>query len=648
MQQEYNEERRRIEERQAAEAKRNLVQKDSKLEYLEREMERALKTMSKEIDSANSKVEEAGQGLAKKLKDLEEGYKRNKETMTERHKQQRAVLEAKLKDEETRLGEKYSRYERSEKDRHNKALADLERKRNKIETLERKLEGESTKNTDYYERELAKEQARHEREVDELKTKHQGEEKEMRLAHTRKRTGLEEAQKEQEKSVDTSHQSSKMKANKACTEDVIKYSRMASNAKEELDKKRKGFGEEKEGVVAEWTKERQRLEQENTQKLLNMEKDYRARMKELESRIKMKRRILMRVFRKMFSNNSSGKAMLKGLRDETGYVGSVLQCLSSCKDLTLYFLSESYKDGYRNLLEFTDADKIKGRKEFDKKVSRKYAKLLSYFWLDGNEEKRARAGRSLERSVASSGGSDHQRMSDAAVFLKKLLEILSAGLNRVTIDIGNALATSYPMVSSKLRAQLQQFRRKLCQDSVVNDLFEGLVHVQAARECKHKSYESRFIQVLDIDLPVTLNDLELIQLIQTSALKVPELHNCEKCGEPRMPCLETRLVVLPSILTINIQRIADDSTINSASVVFPVNGLQLKPYLTVEYVEESEYDLSAVVLLDGDTGKYSAITKHFVDGKWYRHGENLVEIKEADVSEEKNRAHILFYKRRDD
>eukprot|EP00795_Rhopilema_esculentum_P010621 gene10621-19361_t len=129
------------------------------------------------------------------------------------------------------------------------------------------------------------------------------------------------------------------------------------------------------------------------------------------------------------------------------------------------------------------------------------------------------------------------------------------------------------------------------------------------------------------------------------------MYNCEKCNKLRNGVKYLKVLSLPEVLCIHLKRFRHEmhysSKINN-HVNFPVNGLDMKPFLDKDWHSEfTTYDLCAVITHFGNVGggHYIAYAKNCINGKWYEFNDSLI----SEVSEyvvESTEAYVLFYSKR--
>eukprot|EP00803_Ostreobium_quekettii_P004679 evm.model.scf_1805EXC.1 EVM.evm.TU.scf_1805EXC.1 scf_1805EXC:11972-19110(-) len=140
---------------------------------------------------------------------------------------------------------------------------------------------------------------------------------------------------------------------------------------------------------------------------------------------------------------------------------------------------------------------------------------------------------------------------------------------------------------------------------------------------------------------------------QPTRLSGHNAYACDRCKKqvPAQNCFN--IFELPEILVIQIKRFENRGNgegweRNSMLVEFPIEGLDMSPYVAIKQDTEPVYDLYAVLNHYGSVrmGHYTAYCQHF-NGKWYHFDDEYV----SEVSPRvvvSTAAYVLFYRRRVD
>ena len=127
---------------------------------------------------------------------------------------------------------------------------------------------------------------------------------------------------------------------------------------------------------------------------------------------------------------------------------------------------------------------------------------------------------------------------------------------------------------------------------------------------------------------------------------------CPKCKKHVLAKKKMDLFYLPKILIICLKRFIKDSDSsywdkNEDEVIFPVNDMDMKNFVTGPDKDHSKYDLFAVSQHYGSTGggHYTAVCKN--DGKWFSYNDSSCH--ETSVNDAlTSAAYVLFYRRQTD
>lgn len=150
---------------------------------------------------------------------------------------------------------------------------------------------------------------------------------------------------------------------------------------------------------------------------------------------------------------------------------------------------------------------------------------------------------------------------------------------------------------------------------------------------------------------ITLQDC-LSAFFSADELKGDNMYSCEQCKKLRNGLKYSKVLKLPEILCIHLKRFRHEffSSKISTYISFPLNGLEMKPYLHKDCkAEVTSYDLVAVVCHHGTAGggHYTAYCLNHINEQWYEFDDQYVT--EVDVSQVINcEAYVLFYKKNDE
>uniref|UniRef100_A0A8D8FCQ4 ubiquitinyl hydrolase 1 n=3 Tax=Culex pipiens TaxID=7175 RepID=A0A8D8FCQ4_CULPI len=148
---------------------------------------------------------------------------------------------------------------------------------------------------------------------------------------------------------------------------------------------------------------------------------------------------------------------------------------------------------------------------------------------------------------------------------------------------------------------------------------------------------------------VSLHDC-MAAFFSADELKGDNMYSCEKCNKLRNGVKYSRVLALPEMLCVHLKRFRHDLSYSSkisSPVHFPLNGLDMRPYLHKDCKSEvTSYDLCAVICHHGTVGggHYTSFAKHDPTGKWFEFDDQLVtQVSPEDV--QNCEAYVLFYRK---
>ena len=169
----------------------------------------------------------------------------------------------------------------------------------------------------------------------------------------------------------------------------------------------------------------------------------------------------------------------------TCYINSVIQCLSNTRDLTKYFLSESFKK------------EINGSKG---EISEAYYELIKQLW-NGYKDEYVNTRPFKKTFCNHTKLFCNEEQQDAYDFLNALLENLHDELNRVTKKPNIELEEQKEGESDEVTSSKWWDLYKSKDDSIIVDLFKGQYKI--TNKCSGCGHESiTFDQFLTLDLPI--------------------------------------------------------------------------------------------------------------------------------------------------
>lgn len=205
----------------------------------------------------------------------------------------------------------------------------------------------------------------------------------------------------------------------------------------------------------------------------------------------------------------------------------------------------------------------------------------------------------------------------------------------------------------------QKFLKK--NHSTIIDIFTGLFFNEIqCLNCKNTNMNFETFNIVSLPIPKHKSTLEscLADYFNSfEKLDDDNKYNCDSCSST---CEATKKISLwhsPSSLIIQLKRFENifgpiTRTIkNTTNILFPINGLDMKPYCSDYINDHPIYDLYAIINHSGSLsgGHYVAYTKNAINGKWYLFDDsNVLHIPQNKLEEEiiNSGAYVLFYKKR--
>ena len=188
-------------------------------------------------------------------------------------------------------------------------------------------------------------------------------------------------------------------------------------------------------------------------------------------------------------------------------------------------------------------------------------------------------------------------------------------------------------------------------NSILIELFYGqYISETTCPECHHKTHN--YEPFSTINLPISSNDsVHNIYDCFDLLTKVEELDEdnklkCDKCDKYQQSKKKLYFWKVPNILIIFFNRFRDPANC-SKEIDFPINKLNIEKYCYNYHDNENIYNLFGIgnYIGNGNCGHYSATIKN-KNGKWYHlDDENIQEIDENDIINNRRYAYCLMYQK---
>ncbi|XP_036593177.1 inactive ubiquitin carboxyl-terminal hydrolase 50 isoform X2 [Trichosurus vulpecula] len=325
----------------------------------------------------------------------------------------------------------------------------------------------------------------------------------------------------------------------------------------------------------------------------------------------------------MAQQHSQGVTGLRNLGN-TCYMNAILQCLCSITPLVEYFLSGKY---------ITALQKDCGE------VATAFAYLMTDMWL---------------------GDSD---CVSPEVFRSAIGKIYPAFLKRTQQDAQEFLI----YVLNELHEALKKFRRKRPQEnglttkcyrkvassesSIITRLFEGQLNYDiVCLKCENCTYKNEVFTVLSLPIPseceCSLQEC-LGCFFQQDTLTWNNQIHCAFCESKQDAAVRASIAKAPKTVIFHLKRFDCQGRVKRklrTDIHYPLNNLDLSPYIYPLFRKHPKYSLCGVVNHFGDLdgGHYTAFCKNTVNQTWYSFDDTRVcEIPDSAV--QTAAAYLLFY-----
>ncbi|XP_034290556.1 inactive ubiquitin carboxyl-terminal hydrolase 50 [Pantherophis guttatus] len=316
---------------------------------------------------------------------------------------------------------------------------------------------------------------------------------------------------------------------------------------------------------------------------------------------------------------------LTGLRNlgNTCYMNAVIQCLCSVSPLVEYFLSGKY---------IASLDKENGE------IATAFAYLMNDMWLGDFDCVSPEVFRLVigERYPA---------------FIKKTQQDAQEFLIYVLNELHEALKKTNKKKNQGSSSTAWESRSCLSDCSIITRLFEGhLSYDIMCLECQTTTYKTEIFTVLSLPIPYESEcSLEecLDCFFQQDVLTWNNQINCSCCGIKTDAAVKASIAKSPKMVIFHLKRFDCQGSYKKklkTDIYYPLNNLDLSPYIYPLFRKNPKYNLFAVVNHFGDLdgGHYTAFCRHTLSQNWYNFDDSQInEIPESSV--QTSAAYLLFY-----
>jgi len=314
----------------------------------------------------------------------------------------------------------------------------------------------------------------------------------------------------------------------------------------------------------------------------------------------------------------------------TCYLNTAIQCLSSIKYLTVYFLSNKYGD---------DLNLNKKENEFVEE----YSELLKDIWRKNHKIVPASFKKYIGKFYEPYSG---VRQQDSIEAYCKILELLHEGLSYGATMILPREAESYSDRINTLAFNVWQNYYQT-NYSVILKIFYGQFWTRRkCIFCKKNNYSFDPFNV--INLPIKENTNTLFQciddLVSSEDMGKDEMY-CENCKKNVFGVRKTSVWRMPPVITFCFNRYDIRGNKIDKFIDFPVRKCSFSNLAEKKIDKSATYELYAIANHSGSMGggHYWAYTKG-TNGRWYEYDDDTVS--EVDISTlVSSRAYYLVYVR---
>lgn len=294
----------------------------------------------------------------------------------------------------------------------------------------------------------------------------------------------------------------------------------------------------------------------------------------------------------------------------TCYLNAALQCLAHIRPLALYFLSGQYKQ---------DLSLNRERSSSKGKIAVAFAQVVTMLWYGRDEHSVSPSALKKAMSHINSQFAGY-RQHDAQEFLCFLLDALHEDLNRVETP------APYEELDRRQGESVADFSDRCWHydrarsDSYVKDLFCGQLHSTiTCRECGAVSTCFDPFWNLSIPIPKTKGAGDgarptvescIRAFSTTEELDGDDMYFCGKC---KTHCVSSKTIKVwraPRVLVLHLRRFAQRGSHfhkANAPVDFPVQGLNLGPYIEHEASAQSPAFESQTQDTDGPLNRHEVV-----------------------------------------
>lgn len=358
----------------------------------------------------------------------------------------------------------------------------------------------------------------------------------------------------------------------------------------------------------------------------------------------------------------------------TCFINSIIQILSHTPIFREYILTGGFVDVLKD--KSKDEDENEYRKKFKDNIIYELSRLLSCGFK--NPESNI-TPTTLKKTISTKLSENCMFMGtkqhDSHELLTFLLDKLISETSIKSVLIGGRL----PHIKTnkkKLSGTMFQLLGQKYWDNYIKSegyspllsMFTGLENLSTeCNYCGHTIQKFEPFKFLELPVPVKLYDRSYSQIftlndcldeyVKDEKLDKHNMYRCNVCGFKSQAVKKLQLYKTPKILIIHLKRFKKNmygvtSEKIKNKIEFPINNLDIKPYVSKFNTESTKYNLIGVnkhYELNSyyNIGHYISLCKSEFDNKWYCYNDSSPIREVTNINDLKNDAYLLIYYRID-
>ncbi len=316
----------------------------------------------------------------------------------------------------------------------------------------------------------------------------------------------------------------------------------------------------------------------------------------------------------------------------TCFLNTAIQCLSSIKNLTAYFLSNTYSE---------DLNMDKAEHE----LVEEYANLIKDIWRGNRRVNPSHFKKCLGRFYDSYAGF---RQNDSAEAYIKLIELLHEGLS-YEVEIEEPIGVH--SISDQINLEAIKVWRENYENnySIILKMFYGQFWNRVKCDMCN-TISSNYDPFSIINLPINENTNTIFDCISYYVLSEDmdddNLIHCEKCNKKCRGKKKSTIWRVPPVLTFGFNRFDDRGRKIDKLIEFPTGKCTFSNLVQKPSDKKNVYELVAVGNHEGglNGGHYWAYGKG-TNGNWYEYNDSRVNEIDTSTLVSSNAYYIIYIKR---